>query len=874
MIPINSLLFQADIEADMKTVVVVVVVPSSDKVDVKKLEAHLEEDNHDKQMPNSRVSCSLVPADEVESKCGFPPKSVPPIGHAPHDLRILVDDSLYQQERRTILLGGGGHPRIGCLIGAQVLLMLEGTELANLTTAVADRKSDDEYSVKDNTHLSERTKAFPQPTTKPYFALAPPEMSQVEHILSNPDQPNPLKPIAFATVGRINGIRRMAKRLVFCDIAPPDYVGTGTQLDSFDLPWLSALDHSEMSVQLIAGKTFCKNLGDEEGAEAIKNLRVGQLVLVEGKTNVGNRDSLRHWAEKRSLDIVVFNYRLLEGASFQQPRDIRRPGIEPQQSSSASLPLDPKRPVFTNTAYPDPEDCLELSDIFAAMNGDSPIEIVDTIEGVSAFHRQLEYMISSSTQSDNSPLLVGIDCEWKPSFMLESPAEPQPVLLLQVSLQKLQRVYLFDLQSLLRPCLDPMAEQNEKEQAIASALTQLFRSKHLVKVGFQLMTDLRQLAGSYPHIEAFWNIEAVVELGSVCKIAMQMAQISHVRQWTSSLSKLSERFFAKPLNKQQQISDWSSRPLSVAQQEYAALDAAVTPAMLEKGLDLVEARWDDGLRLRRHGDDMAFSRAVSSIRFVFIDKGNPAAVRKLRAKKIVSEEWVVAQTWTTGEDEPRVPSIPIGGNGPYVDSAGLLRVPASALRILNSDENDILKDLVGCRVGKSKDSCLEVLLTQNKEFPEGAKLEYHQRSGYVEFDDFVALFVNMPVRPGEPTPRRGYPNVWLDEGRCMTWFLRDNEWQDGNSGLAQKLIGKISSNGATTKEMPSAVLFVRMDKGGFLCCGKCQIVLPEIDEGMEDKKDWSLQELLLELVDWDRLKSVADFTEMAFTLSSAEIGVR
>ena len=143
VIPINSLLFQVErtIASEsastdtVETFDVIAVVPSSSKVTIRQLEEHFQVDNWDERIPNPQVKCSLVPQDEVETRCGFPPQSVPPLGHVPHTLRILVDLSLCSQlpPKKSILVGGGGHNRIGCLLDAQLLLMLEGTEVASLT---------------------------------------------------------------------------------------------------------------------------------------------------------------------------------------------------------------------------------------------------------------------------------------------------------------------------------------------------------------------------------------------------------------------------------------------------------------------------------------------------------------------------------------------------------------------------------------------------------------------------------------------------------------------------------------------------------------------------------------------------------------------
>jgi prolyl-tRNA editing enzyme YbaK/EbsC (Cys-tRNA(Pro) deacylase) len=837
-IPINSLLFQVSNLPDP----ILIIASSSNRVSIKKLEAYLEQGDDDE-----RVCAYLAPSDKVEQLCGFPPKSVPPIGHGPRAIRTIIDVQL-TESNGLMLVGGGGHPTISCRIAVETLLKLEGTEIADLGSRIDGQSSligHDETDLLDPLFL------------KPFFPIAPPDTETAEYVIRNPDKPNPLKPQSVTIVGRVNGVRRMARRLVFCDLAPPNYVGTGSsKVDSYDLPWKSGTDGMDMAVQLIAGKTFCKQRGELDGPTLLKLIKPGQLVLVEGKTNVGNRESLGHWVEKRSLDIVVWNYQILElepiravpvpppkvEATFASRAGLRRQQLSKQDTEAAN--------VSSNSNY------LKLSDILQQPT----ITVVDSLDGVASFDQALKSLSSSklNINGNSSPVsMVGIDCEWKPSFMISSPSEPQPVLLLQISLHTLQKVYLLDLQTLLRPCLSPCEPMNDVESATSISLEYLLSSAHFLKLGFQLLADLRRLVGSYPHIEAFRVVHSVVEVSGVAQKSMQLAKIRNSRQMVSSLSRLTEYLLNKPLDKEQQISDWSRRPLWPEQEEYASLDAAVMPILFEKALRIADVDWvDDGLRIGRWKDDASFIRSISSVRFVFLEIDDPAVVRKLKAQRIVSDHYIITQSWVEGHDEPSVPSVPIhGAEGPYTDSSGTFRIPSLGLNLTRNLDGNRLANLVGQRLGKSKESCLEALFRGNVDLPEGAKLEYPQRSGYVEFGDGMALFVNMPLRPGDPSPR-GYPNVWLNEGSSMTWFLRENEWNQGTSRIAKKLLGC----GINGESVNKAVLFVRMGRGDFLCCGRCRVAQNErTNVAVTDR---GLVEVCLDLLDWKELQNVEEFTSM------------
>ena len=238
---------------------------------------------------------------------------------------------------------------------------------------------------------------------------------------------------------------------------------------------------------------------------------------------------------------------------------------------------------------------------------------------------------------------------------------------------------------------------------------------------------------------------------------------------------------------------------------------------------------------------------------MFVDTTDPNAQRKLKAKPVVPNELVVSQSWNTGyQIPPKLPLLPRNGSdGPYVDTSGLLQIPSPTGSIGSDMYTAFLnRFFVGTILGKSKEKCVGTFLQGSAALPADARLQYPQRSGYVEFQDGVVLFVNMPARArGES---RSYPNEWIDGGRALTWFLRERDWQQGQSDLARKLT-------CTTSVI---ALFVRLgSSGSFLCCGRCRLADDSFsDEPVTDK--WSLVELRLALLDWKRLNSSLEFRIM------------
>jgi prolyl-tRNA editing enzyme YbaK/EbsC (Cys-tRNA(Pro) deacylase) len=877
-IHVNSLVFEVK-NSDP----ILVIVPSADLVDTNKV-AEL--------LADKRSSVRLSPANLVEIVCGFPPLSVPPLGHSPC-LRTIVDEQLLDY---TILWGGGGHPDYSCLVKVETLLNLKHVETADVAVRTIHSAVSGQSKIDGSVELS-----------KPFFPISPPQTLIAEMYANAQEVPNPLQPAPVTIVGRLTGVRRMAKRLVFADLAPPDYSTED------DYPWRSGLDGAEMAVQLIAGKTFCKALGEVAAPAALRGLKPGQLALIKGKTNVDNRDSLHNWVTKRSLDIVVSSYQLLEEPQETKLGNaISNAELRRLQLAATVQPPPPPPSIEKRVAPPDSQTSatsyLTLNDVFPSENNVPPVTLVDSIESVNDFAGKISHLLLSLTTSKghsedadidaNEKIpgmdkigLIGVDCEWKPSFMMISPNEPQPILLLQISIRALKQVFLFDAQALFRPLRDPSETMTELEEAASDTLLDLFSSRRLLKVGFQVSADLRRLASSYPHIPAFRVFHSVVEVSTFAKKAMQMSKTRNVKYHTTSLSRVTEFLVGKTIDKGQQVSDWGIRPMSEEQIEYAALDAAVSPLLLEKSLQMANAgvvfensSKSSTVQLGRWEDDSTFTRSVLSWRFLLLDTNDPRAITKLKAKRVVGEPYVVTQRWATGDKPPMLPTVPSGdGDGPYTDVSGVFRIPSNLVRITaGKDTSSLVDHLVGHRVGRSKEKCVESLLTGEAALPRDAKIEFHQRSGYVEFEDGAALFVNMP----DKSYKRGYPNEWLEGGKIMTWYLKESDWNGGTSVLAQKLTGMaqkdlagkasavISNESAdemsTLGRAPSvAILFVRMAKGEFLCCGRCHAFAPRSHEaeletlgGVEKVGDWGLVQLQLELFDWEKLQPSEEFVGM------------
>jgi hypothetical protein len=637
-----------------------------------------------------------------------------------------------------------------------------------------------------------------------------------------------------------------------------------------------------MAVQLIAGQTFFQRMGDdEEVAEQTlrKVLQVGQIVWIQGMTNVGNRESLQNWVYKQSLDVVVSDCTVLspvaEAASRgsrpiitteptppirekEQPYGVKENGMAPSyvaKEQPSDVKENGRAPSYVakeQPALPPGMSYLKVENVFPE-NG--KIVLVNSLEAVREFANDMMHLMS---KPDDTVELTGLDCEWKPNFRLDSRWEAQPVLLLQLSLHSLETVYLWDFQTLLRPLLLPDTKRTPTEDAVSRVFSAFLQRPHFIKLGFHLAQDLRRLAASYPHITGFSRVESVLELSPVVKKSLQLSKQPNSRSITASLRTMVQYYLKYGLDKTEQISDWSLRPLTDAQMQYAALDAAVAPMLFERAVEPIEARIfvQPSLQLGRWEEDSPFKDAIRSLRFVFIDPSNQMAIRRLRVKQSVGDDiYVVSQSWTTGTQPPQLPNVP-SEDGPFTDASGVYRIPANLISLKEhaSSVQDVMSSLLGQRIAKTKGLCAAALMQAipnvAAQLEEGARVDFAQRSGYVEFDDAVMLFVNMPLRPGAQGAR-GYPNEWLEDGQRLSWFCRETDWMGRSSALARKLLS------AETQ----VVLCVRLGKGQFLWCGRCRVAT-DATQQPRALHDWDLVKLYLTLLDWKVLSASADFQEL------------
>lgn len=181
---------------------------------------------------------------------------------------------------------------------------------------------------------------------------------------------------------------------------------------------------------------------------------------------------------------------------------------------------------------------LELTDFVSEEN----VIWIDTNDGLTAASRNFAEV-----------KVVGIDSEWIPNILTGK--GPYKVSILQIATEK--KVFLFDLIKLFQTQRDGLDD----------CLKPIFHSDNILKLGYALDNDLKQLFRSYGALKCF----------HFCKATLDLQKFDGSSR--GGLSGLTMRILKGHLKKITGIGNWAQRPLDYTQLQYAALDAVVLIAI-------------------------------------------------------------------------------------------------------------------------------------------------------------------------------------------------------------------------------------------------------------------------------------------------------
>ncbi|XP_071443856.1 exonuclease mut-7 homolog isoform X2 [Hetaerina americana] len=157
--------------------------------------------------------------------------------------------------------------------------------------------------------------------------------------------------------------------------------------------------------------------------------------------------------------------------------------------------------------------------------------------------------------------IVGLDCEWKPSFT----STKNGVALMQLSTR--DKIYLLDVLALSESCMQLWVDFN----------LNILENRNIVKIGFDMGADKSMVLQSMPLLQGFGG-SSFLDLSSLWRILVNTYSFEfHTQvdkeQSSKGLSHLVYLCFGKSLDKSDQFSNWEKRPLRRSQKLYAALDA-------------------------------------------------------------------------------------------------------------------------------------------------------------------------------------------------------------------------------------------------------------------------------------------------------------
>ena len=867
---VKSLVFFADGEF------VVVVTNGLTKVDVKKIAKKMG-------VANRRVR--LATSQETVEACGFVPGTVPPFGHV-RALRTFVDASVPTEVKNGPVFGGGGDPDAEVRVeSVDELLRLTEGELLDVkkrergealpeVISAYDERRDEKTQPRVNE--TSETKRLRNRNREPVPAWRDAKARSVA-------EPQIVR--AFAEVVRV---RRVSRFLVFATLRPlaaptaeaPDAFDDAQRAEA--RRFLAAESEGDADAesarvapaaatvgspvpfpenaefQLIVGRSLVERVGEDAAERVFREVKTGGVVEVVARTQKNPRP--------RTVDLVARSVRVVEGreaisllASFdaEEARELRSETHEKTKPFSKderqnSHPASKYAPREAKEEEWGVGPCSAVADMASfgfggsgATHAKSPVFDADDAATVSAKLERLrtgnregkteqfpalprdathwvasvaaiDYMRAATLgpspnekdageralSSEKRFDVVGIDAEWRPQ-------SGSPVALLQIATR--HEVFLVDTLTLCVRDADYADDADcagkEETDAFAEALNRflddLFARRDVVKLGFGLEHDLKRLRRSFPE-----SLSCVAEPALLCRrdgfvdvrTLCLLAFPEKLKLKKTSLAVTVASVLGAYVDKTEQCSDWARRPLSLSQIEYAAADAHVLIVLF----------------------DRCAHQAFEQVAEALSDPEAPLA-RPPDAKDEDAGDAKKKRTKSARGAAPRKPRPP---PGPPMSELDVVRAVGTAF--------DGRKGVVDALSG----------------FPEVPSDHGGRGGGGLEMlpGAFALVFVN--VYSPEDGRRRRYANeFWVSGSQVggggsravrMSWFGGGGEAGTAR-GVAKALaettaLRDVDAFDAATREENGAspttekknkktlLLFLRKQKGPYVCCGRLRAV--------------------------------------------------
>ena len=339
------------------------------------------------------------------------------------------------------------------------------------------------------------------------------------------------------------------------------------------------------------------------------------------------------------------------------------------------------------------------------------------------------------------------------------------------------------------------------------------------------------------------------------------------RRHASSLQATVAMVLNRRLDKSEQCSDWTSRPLSIEQVEYATLDAAVLPFILKHMMGPSINERYNGIFFHTH------AQLTSNIRFTFLQEDTTQSEARWhvpmgKITEVMSKQ-LCRQCWPASQAIPDLPSkkiLPSESRPSKKERAHVRKVGTTTggkrpKPVQLRDVMGKLDDLPtpGTTLGYTKDSCVHRVLGHKfiNALPERTHIGFNRRSGVIETSNAWMIICNFGGS-GTKRPSSGF----LKDGREFRFNLNPNTYQGKSS--EKSLCDFISSRQEirldTENDDKKILLFARgSSRNKYTYCGTCKCIeLTPTEVGSKD--------LLLNLVDYSKLVVGENISDVFFEL--------
>ena len=555
---------------------------------------------------------------EAEAATGHVVGTIPPLCvDACSTLEVFMDRAVYEQTE-SIYAGTGVQSLHLCIPPAE-LLRVSGATVGDFTleqppeaSAPMPAELPDDNVVLEETSFEDVAVPPPRPSPPPIDNAALKEIA-FEYLLvpgssaddmgsderpGGPDAPPLPREVARVLAAKslsptpielpraeVLRVRRQAKELVFAtlralepprsivpasngdadwqqsgDVAPDDgcWYGKGGKDDSGEvIVWKSRLEEAaddaadvdsvhrrrrptpsplppvlsaDATWQLIVGKTLHGRLGSKAARKLTRALKPGAVISATGRAQLNPRLT--------GPDLVARSLEILETES--PALDAKRETAAPKPA--APVPRSPPPPSPTGTQTTAARAPLPAS----------PCLLVDDASSLEQLSTGMDAAISNSEP-------IGIDAEWRPRSLSSPEDEAEtPLALLQIATPT--RTFVIDMIAISS---DPALALS-----LQSIVRRVMRAPTVSKLGFAMQEDLRRVEAALPG--ATEGAEALFDLQDGATRALGFPKRKVV-----GLAASCESLLSMVVDKTEQTSDWSARPLTASQLAYAATDASV-----------------------------------------------------------------------------------------------------------------------------------------------------------------------------------------------------------------------------------------------------------------------------------------------------------